>query len=93
MTILINNSQSCRHFSHCHLCLKATVALQCQLHNLEAMKMEMDITDNQLESWIIDINEWAEGRIYCLILFDMLLDASLLTKLGLNSKVVIVIVV
>ncbi|XP_039645452.1 uncharacterized protein LOC120551918 [Perca fluviatilis] len=40
---------------------KATVALQCQLHNLEAMKTEMDITDNQLESWIIDINEWAEA--------------------------------
>ncbi|KAK7130685.1 hypothetical protein R3I94_015982 [Phoxinus phoxinus] len=40
---------------------KATITLQCQLHNLEAMKMEMDITDNQLESWIIDINEWAEA--------------------------------
>ncbi|XP_058617795.1 uncharacterized protein LOC131531206 isoform X1 [Onychostoma macrolepis] len=40
---------------------KATIALQCQLHNMEAMKMEMDITDNQLESWIIDINEWAEA--------------------------------
>ncbi|XP_058629943.1 uncharacterized protein LOC131539389 [Onychostoma macrolepis] len=40
---------------------KATIALQCQLHNLQAMKMEMDITDNQLESWIIDINEWAEA--------------------------------
>ncbi|XP_056121566.1 uncharacterized protein LOC130099785 [Rhinichthys klamathensis goyatoka] len=40
---------------------KATIALQCQLHNLEAMKTEMDISDNQLESWIIDINEWAEA--------------------------------
>ncbi|XP_077093872.1 uncharacterized protein LOC143745629 [Siphateles boraxobius] len=34
---------------------KATIALQCQLHNLEAVKTEMDITDNKLESWIIDI--------------------------------------
>ncbi|XP_073336124.1 uncharacterized protein [Pagrus major] len=40
---------------------KATITLQSQLHNLEAMKTEMDITDNQLESWIIDINEWAEA--------------------------------
>ncbi|XP_030277204.1 uncharacterized protein LOC115584017 isoform X2 [Sparus aurata] len=40
---------------------KATVTLQSQLQNLEAMKTEMDITDNQLESWIIDINEWAEA--------------------------------
>ena len=58
----------------CHLCLKATIALQSQLHNLEAMKTEMDITDHQLESWLIDINEWAEGRIYCFTLLDMLLD-------------------
>ncbi|XP_030278048.1 uncharacterized protein LOC115584637 [Sparus aurata] len=40
---------------------KATITLQSQLQNLEAMKTEMDITDNQLESWIIDINEWAEA--------------------------------
>ncbi|CAM4570299.1 unnamed protein product [Leuciscus chuanchicus] len=40
---------------------RATIALQCQLHNLEAMKTEMDIIDNQLEGWIIDINEWAEA--------------------------------
>lgn len=40
---------------------KATIALQCQMHNLEAMKTEMDISDNQLEKWIIDINEWAEA--------------------------------
>ncbi|XP_026072377.1 uncharacterized protein LOC113052205 [Carassius auratus] len=40
---------------------KATIALQCQLHNLEAMKTEMDVSDNQLERWIIDINEWAEA--------------------------------
>ncbi|XP_062384555.1 uncharacterized protein LOC134071734 [Sardina pilchardus] len=40
---------------------KATVALQCQLHNLETMKTEMNITDNQLERWTIDIKEWAEA--------------------------------
>ncbi|XP_059371302.1 uncharacterized protein LOC132109310 [Carassius carassius] len=41
---------------------KATIALKCQWHNLEAMKTEMDVSDNQLERWIIDINELAESR-------------------------------
>jgi len=49
------------------VCLKATLALQCQLHNLEATETEIDITDNQLENWVIDINEWAEDIIYCFI--------------------------
>lgn len=62
----------------CHLCLKATVALQSQLNNLENMKTEMDITDNQLESGLVDINEWAEGEIYCFKLLDMLLDVLLM---------------
>lgn len=48
--------------------------------------MDMDISDKQLERWIIDINEWAEGRIYCFILFGLVLDGSLLTYLGCNSK-------
>ncbi|XDV13820.1 hypothetical protein PO909_002147 [Leuciscus waleckii] len=40
---------------------KAKIALQCQLHNLEAMKTVMDISDSQLERWIFDVNEWAEA--------------------------------
>ncbi|ROI93617.1 hypothetical protein DPX16_3287 [Anabarilius grahami] len=41
---------------------KATIAPQYQLHNLEAIKTDMDISDKQLERWIIDINEWAEEK-------------------------------
>lgn len=70
---VLHNCQSCRRFPHCHLCLKAKIALQCQLHNLEAMKTVMDIADSQLERWIFDVNVWAEGRIYCFILFDIVL--------------------
>ncbi|XP_042589269.1 uncharacterized protein LOC122138771 [Cyprinus carpio] len=40
---------------------KATIALQRQLHNFEAMKTEMAVTDDQLEGWITDVNEWAEA--------------------------------
>ena len=51
------------HFPHCHLFFKATVTLRIQQENLEAMKTEMNITDTQLQSWMMDINAWAEGRL------------------------------
>lgn len=50
------------------LCLKATIALQRQVHNIEAMKTEMAVTDDQLEGWTTDVNEWAEGIICSLML-------------------------
>nr|XP_055048132.1 uncharacterized protein LOC129433494 [Misgurnus anguillicaudatus] len=40
---------------------KATIALQRQLQSLEIMKTEMAVTDDQLQGWITDVNEWAEG--------------------------------
>ncbi|KAL2102430.1 hypothetical protein ACEWY4_001598 [Coilia grayii] len=40
---------------------KTTVALEGQLQNLEAMKIQMGITDDQLESWVIDVKQWAGG--------------------------------
>lgn len=52
----------------CYLCVKATIALQSQLHNMEAMKAEMDVTDDQLEDWVTDVNDWAEGIVYSLLL-------------------------
>ncbi|XP_032441861.1 uncharacterized protein LOC116734515 isoform X3 [Xiphophorus hellerii] len=40
---------------------KATKALQKQHQNLESLKIELLVTDSQLDDWVHDIKEWAEA--------------------------------
>ncbi|GAA6096742.1 uncharacterized protein LOC124379646 isoform X1, partial [Tachysurus ichikawai] len=36
-------------------------ALQSQLQNLECMKVELTVTESQLEDWVNDVKEWADA--------------------------------
>lgn len=40
---------------------KTTKALQSQLQNLESMKVELAVTESQLEDWLNDVKEWADA--------------------------------
>ncbi|KAK2836800.1 hypothetical protein Q7C36_014669 [Tachysurus vachellii] len=40
---------------------KTTKALQSQLQNLECMKVELTVTESQLEDWVNDVKEWADA--------------------------------
>ncbi|RXN10072.1 ATP-binding cassette sub-family D member 3 [Labeo rohita] len=40
---------------------KTTKALQSQLQNLESMKVELAVTESQLEDWVNDVKEWADA--------------------------------
>ncbi|KAL1270793.1 hypothetical protein QQF64_029809 [Cirrhinus molitorella] len=40
---------------------KTTKALQSQLENLESMKVELAVTESQLEDWVNDVKEWADA--------------------------------
>ncbi len=42
--------------------LQTTKALQSQLQNLESMKVELAVTESQLEDWLNDVKEWADGE-------------------------------
>ncbi len=42
--------------------LQTTKALQSQLRNLESMKVELAVTESQLEDWLNDVKEWADGE-------------------------------
>ncbi len=44
------------------LSLQTTKALQSQLQNLESMKVEMAVTESQLEDWLNDLKEWADSE-------------------------------
>lgn len=43
--------------------MQATKALQKQHQNLESLKIELLVTDSQLDDWVHDIKEWAEGEL------------------------------
>ena len=32
------------------------------MQNLESMKAELAVTESQLEDWVSDVKEWAEGE-------------------------------
>ncbi|XP_046696033.1 uncharacterized protein LOC124379646 isoform X2 [Silurus meridionalis] len=40
---------------------KTMKALQSQLQNLESMKVELTVTESQLEDWVNDVKEWADA--------------------------------
>ncbi|XP_058629933.1 uncharacterized protein LOC131539383 [Onychostoma macrolepis] len=40
---------------------KTTKALQSQLQNLESMKVDLAVTESQLEDWLNDVKEWADA--------------------------------
>ncbi|KAK2836774.1 hypothetical protein Q7C36_014643 [Tachysurus vachellii] len=40
---------------------KTTDALQSQLQNLECMKVELTVTESQMEDWVNDVKEWADA--------------------------------
>ncbi|KAL0148625.1 hypothetical protein M9458_056065 [Cirrhinus mrigala] len=40
---------------------KTTKALQSQLQNLESMKVELAVTESQLEDWVNDVKDWADA--------------------------------
>ncbi|KAL3967269.1 neuroligin [Sarotherodon galilaeus] len=40
---------------------KATKALLSQLLNLESLKVQLAVTDSQLDDWVSDVKEWAEA--------------------------------
>ncbi|KAI5101618.1 hypothetical protein C0J45_8821 [Silurus meridionalis] len=40
---------------------KTMKALQSQLQNLEFMKVELTVTESQLEDWVNDVKEWADA--------------------------------
>ncbi|RXN35689.1 ATP-binding cassette sub-family D member 3 [Labeo rohita] len=42
---------------------KTTKALQSQLQNLESMKVELAVTESQLEDWVNDVKDWADATI------------------------------
>lgn len=44
------------------LSFQTTKALQSQLQNLECMKVELTVTESQLEDWVSDVKEWADGE-------------------------------
>jgi len=50
------------HFLFCYL--KATKRLESQLQDLESMKIQLAVTQVEVESWVTDIKEWAEGNSY-----------------------------
>lgn len=43
--------------------MQATKALQKQHQNLESLKTELLVTDSQLNVWVHDIKDWAEGEL------------------------------
>ncbi|RXN30287.1 ATP-binding cassette sub-family D member 3 [Labeo rohita] len=40
---------------------KTTKALQSQLQNLESIKVELAVTESQLEDWVNDVKDWADA--------------------------------
>ncbi|XP_039464390.1 uncharacterized protein LOC120437933 isoform X2 [Oreochromis aureus] len=44
-----------------HRYQKATKALLTQLQNLESLKVQLAMTDSQLDEWVSDVKDWAEG--------------------------------
>ncbi|KAF4104369.1 uncharacterized protein LOC131554108 [Onychostoma macrolepis] len=40
---------------------KTTKALQSQVQNLESVKVELAVTESQLEDWLNDVKEWADA--------------------------------
>ncbi|XP_039464910.1 uncharacterized protein LOC120438595 [Oreochromis aureus] len=44
-----------------HRYQKATKALLTQLQNLESLKVQLAVTDSQLDEWVSDVKEWAEA--------------------------------
>ncbi|XP_056328705.1 uncharacterized protein LOC130241019 [Danio aesculapii] len=40
---------------------KTTKALQSQVQNLESLKVELAVTESQLEDWVNDVKEWADA--------------------------------
>ncbi|ROL51975.1 hypothetical protein DPX16_19494 [Anabarilius grahami] len=41
---------------------KTRKALQSQLRNLESLKAQLAVTESQLEDWVSDVKEWADGE-------------------------------
>ncbi|XP_039457641.1 uncharacterized protein LOC120434145 [Oreochromis aureus] len=44
-----------------HRYQKATKALLTQLQNLESLKVQLAVTDSQLDEWVSDVKDWAEA--------------------------------
>ncbi|XP_039478344.1 uncharacterized protein LOC120443547 [Oreochromis aureus] len=44
-----------------HRYQKATKALLTQLQNLESLKVQLAVTDIQLDEWVSDVKDWAEA--------------------------------
>ncbi|KAF3842758.1 hypothetical protein F7725_001607 [Dissostichus mawsoni] len=45
-----------------HRYQKATKALQSRMQALETMKAQLAVTESQLQDWVNDVKEWAEGE-------------------------------
>ncbi|XP_045897337.1 uncharacterized protein LOC123964349 [Micropterus dolomieu] len=67
---------------------KAAKRLESQLQDLESMKIQLAVTQVEVEGWLTDIKEWAEGDSYtiismsqfCRIMGDMLLQVITVLK-------------
>ncbi|XP_025764238.1 uncharacterized protein LOC109202996 [Oreochromis niloticus] len=46
-----------------HRYQKATKALLTQLQNLESLKVQLAVTDSQLDEWVSDVKDWAEDSV------------------------------
>lgn len=44
------------------LLLKASKALETHAQDLEMMKSQLAVTQVEVEGWVADIKEWAEGE-------------------------------
>ncbi|XP_077065644.1 uncharacterized protein LOC143718468 [Siphateles boraxobius] len=67
---------------------KATKRLESQLQDLESMRIQLAVTQVEVEDWVTDIKEWAEADSYtiismsqsCRIMGDMLLQVITVSK-------------
>ncbi|CAM4575098.1 unnamed protein product [Leuciscus chuanchicus] len=67
---------------------EATKRLESQLQDLESMRIQLAVTQAEVEGWVTDIKEWAEGESYtitsmsqfCRIVGDMLLQVITVLK-------------
>lgn len=75
-------------FHFLFLLFKATKRLESQLQDLESMRIQLAVTQVEVEGWVTDIKEWAEGESYtitlmsqfCRIMGDMLLQVITVLK-------------
>jgi hypothetical protein len=49
-------------FFFCYL--KATKGLESRLQDLEVMRVQLAVTQVEVEGWVTDVKEWAEGESY-----------------------------